>query len=251
MSGRQPAPHRDGRSNIEKEMNDALYSIYRNIKGPKYRLVIAENAPMPADAVAMDWVFAGAITADEIGEYGCAAISRQGFWLSRIDITFAEIARATARYEAAIREMAAVFVAAWSAGSATVVGYVPEVRGPGAESQTLPDRSKYWARISTQMVLDDAVVGRDDSGMPIRGGAGLVFVQCFGPKIGYEPAKQQLQQLVEIARRSFEGPKSPSGLRFENARLREPGSDREFQWISTVAEFFYSETATPGWPERA
>jgi hypothetical protein len=71
--------------------------------------------------------------------------------------------------------------------------------------------------------------------------AGILFVQCFGPMSGDAKVATRLPALAALAKNSFRGKKTTSGVWFRNVRTLELGPDGKFQRINAIAEFQYQE----------
>ena len=82
-------------------------------------------------------------------------------------------------YTEAVDQIFGIFNSDWEAGSASIVGYVPEIRWPGVEEPTKPDLTKYWARVSQQTVDDTQTGLRNGSCGQRYTASGLVFIQIF------------------------------------------------------------------------
>lgn len=146
-------------------------------------------------------------------------------------------------YEGARDEMFALFNAAWLAGTAAIVGYVPEVRWQGITKETKPDESKFWARVSLQ------TVGGEQASLSNCAGAigqkhytdfGLIFVQIFAPKSGQQ-SQLKLSRLGMLARNVFRGVSTDHKVWFRNARINELPDELEFHRLNVVAEYEYDE----------
>ena len=148
-----------------------------------------------------------------------------------------------AGYQNAKDEMFKLLNDAWDAGAAAIVGYVPDINWPLNEPAVPTDLSRYWATVSTQMVLEDqAALGNvENSNQKVYESAGILFVQCFGPMAGDPTVTTKLPALAALAKNSFRGMKTPSGVWFRNVRTRELGPDGKFQRINAIAEFQYRE----------
>lgn len=149
----------------------------------------------------------------------------------------------TTGYKNAKDEMFALFNTAWAAGSGAIVGGVaPEIRWPLDEKPDPTDFSLYWARVSTQLVVaDQAALGNgEDGGKILYASAGLIFVQCFGP-VGDKQVGVRLPALAELAKNSFRGKKTASGVWFRNCRTLEVGAADKWQQIKAIAEFQFQE----------
>lgn len=145
-------------------------------------------------------------------------------------------------YKTALNEMLTVFNTAWQAGAAAIVGYIPQVRWPDVEEPALPGASKYWARVSIQVVQEGEIaLGRDDQGKQRYGSAGLIGVQVFGPMTGDPLVGDRLRSLAILARDSFGGQVTASGVWFTNARIQPLVPDGDFARCNAVAEYQYQE----------
>ena len=163
----------------------------------------------------------------------------------------------TLTYDAAVDEMFGQFRAAWIAGSAAIVGYVPEVRWPGVEpknpdgSLKKPESDKYWARVSQQGVDDEqtslsACVESNEIGATLPASRftaiGLLFVQLFCPKT--DPQGVELgRKLASLSQRAYRGKKTSGGVWFRNVRIIEVEDEELWHRFNVVAEYEYDEVA--------
>lgn len=136
--------------------------------------------------------------------------------------------------QVAIDSMFGQFLTAWKAGSAAIVGYVPEVRYQGRIQQALPDASKYWCRLSEQTVLEN----RKAIGNVLFESSGLIYVQIFAPQ-SLPDGFQKARALANLARDAFRA-QNPL-VRFINARATEVPSEDGFHRFNTVTEYDYTE----------
>lgn len=149
----------------------------------------------------------------------------------------------TLEYDAARDEMFALFLTAWNANTTALVGYVPEVRWQGKEDGTKPDRSKFWARVSIQSVLEQQATLSNcvvEQGKKKYESAGLVFVQLFGPK-AVATAYDDLQKLAKVARNAYRGKTTPGNVWFRNVRINTLGPEELFYRLNVVAEYEFDE----------
>lgn len=72
-----------------------MYSLYRHKMQPQYRLVTTEDAPFPREAKAEDWRLVA--TVYELWSEATEAIKDKGYLLYRVDVTFKEIEKPSAR----------------------------------------------------------------------------------------------------------------------------------------------------------
>ena len=150
----------------------------------------------------------------------------------------------TTTYSAAVDEINAIFWNDWnSTKTSDIVGYVPAVRWEFVESQELPDSSKVWCRVSTQTVgieqttLSDSV---GEQGHRRYTATGLVFVQIFCPK-SLAQAGEFGRALSQVARNSFRGKSTQSGIWFRNARVNELPMEDLYYRFNVISEFEYDE----------
>jgi|SRR5688572_14082970 len=149
----------------------------------------------------------------------------------------------TVRYDEARDEMFALFKAAWDANTTAIAGYVPEVRWQGKELTTKPDRSKYWARVSLQSVLEQQATLSNcviEPGKKKYESAGLIFVQVFAPK-AIATAYDTLQKLAIVARDAYRGKTTPGNVWFRNVRINTLEPEELFYRLNVVGEYEFDE----------
>lgn len=148
----------------------------------------------------------------------------------------------TTGYRNAKDEMFALINVAVTTGGPGIVGYIPEIRWPLDEQPDPTDLSKYWLRVSTQMVVEDqkALGNGQDGGKLLYGSAGLLFVQVFAPMTDKGNAAKQ-DALCALVKNSIRGKKTASGVWFRNVREQEIGAADKWQQKKVAAEFQYQE----------
>lgn len=150
----------------------------------------------------------------------------------------------TAELDVAVKEMEALFNAAWQANSAAVFGYIPDIEWYGKESPSKVDRSKVWARFSTDNVFEEQATLSTCVDIPFQrryNASGLIFIQLFLPKTVANAVKNG-RKLAKVAQRAFRGKKSTSGVVFYNVRINDKLEPEElFYRINVVAEYDYDE----------
>lgn len=149
----------------------------------------------------------------------------------------------TCNRRTALNEMKALLNDAWQNSAQQIVGYTPDIRWPMVEEPSTPDMTKFFARFSTQTVLEgNAGIGDTTSiGTALYNTAGLLFVQLFGPMSGDAQVGDKLEQLAALVVGAYRGITSPSGVWFRNVRNQELTPDSKFQRRNVVAEFQYYE----------
>ena len=160
----------------------------------------------------------------------------------------------TATYEKAVDEMFAQFLNAWNAGSAAIVGYVPEIRWTGVKppegQPEKPAGDKYWARVTQETVIEEqtslsANVANVELGtLPASRytASGLLVIQLFCPKSDAR-SMEFGRKLAMLARSAYRGKKTESGVWFLNVRIQPLDSEELWNRFNVVAETEYDEVA--------
>lgn len=148
----------------------------------------------------------------------------------------------TATYTTSRDEIFGQFLTAWNLYAPSIVGYLPEVRWQDSEKETIPDGSKYWARLSVQTVTEEqTALGECDAPSKRRYTAsGLVFVQLFAPKSDSRGA-ELLGELAMIARNAYRGKSTAGSVWFRNCRIKELPMEDLFYCRNVVCEFEYDD----------
>jgi hypothetical protein len=150
----------------------------------------------------------------------------------------------SATYKQARDEMLALFNAAWSVETLTVLDEIPEIRWQGKEKKELPSREDFWCRISTQSVYESQITLSEnvtELGSRRYESSGLVFVQIFCPKVKKDSYEKGIL-LAEIAKNAFRGKKtSPGNVWFRNVRINNVEPEELWYRFNVIAEFEYDE----------
>jgi hypothetical protein len=86
-------------------------------------------------------------------------------------------------YQAAKDEMfAAVYNMLISSLVTTLLGYTPDIRFSGVAEPNEPDRTKYWVRISLQVVTDQQISLMNAYQNALFQADGLLYIQIFCPR---------------------------------------------------------------------
>lgn len=150
-----------------------------------------------------------------------------------------------ATYLQATDETFALLAAAWTdaAAGAIVGGVAPDIRWPGLEVEGNPPTDKFWLRVSTQGVAAPQT-GFSNGALPNANRrytpAGFVIVALFGPR-SQADAWEKLKALAQLARNTFRGKTTASGVIFRNVRIQELDPEALWHRIQVVAEFEYDE----------
>jgi len=145
-------------------------------------------------------------------------------------------------YEQAINDIFGLFNTAWTAGSTAIVGYVPEVRWPGVEVATAPDRSKFWARVSQKTINETQSTLRNGSSGQRYTNSGVCYVQIFCP-VSVSGSISKGRKLAEVARDAFRGKHSVNGVWFRNAKIVEMPTEQDWFAFTVQTDYIYDETA--------
>lgn len=145
----------------------------------------------------------------------------------------------TTTYPNAIDEMFAALRLPWNAQTTAIVGYVPEIRWPGVEEPDKPELKKFWARVSTQTVLERQATFRNGTDKRYTTD-GLLFVQLFCP-MSDKQAMDKGRRLAVVARNAFRGVETSSSIWFRNARINELSPDGKAYRFNIVTEYEYDE----------
>ena len=145
-------------------------------------------------------------------------------------------------YEQAINDMFGLFLTAWNAGSTATAGYIPEVRWPGVEVATSPDRSKYWARVSQKTSFEQQSTLRNGDNGQRYTTRGTLYVQVFCP-ISISGSLANGRKLAELARNAYRGKHSVNGVWFRNAKIMEMPTESDWYALTVQVDYLYDETA--------
>lgn len=142
-------------------------------------------------------------------------------------------------YDSARDEILGLFNEYWGAQTPAVNGgQAVDVLWPGVSSDP-PLADKPFARISVQHSTSNQSTFGETGGRRFRR-AGLVIVQVFAP-ISAGGGVALAERLAMIARDTYEGKGTPSGIWFRNAQIREIGATETWLQFNVVVEFIYDE----------
>lgn len=150
----------------------------------------------------------------------------------------------TTVYPQAVEEINRLFTVAWNANSPAAVGLAeaPEIRYNNLVYANPPPKTKYWCRISTQVIseeqatLSNCVVAPGQKHYQVEG---LVFVQIFAPMVA--DASSKLRLLAVVARNAFRGKEGVGRIWFRNVRINELKPEESFYRTNIVGEFEFNE----------
>lgn len=144
--------------------------------------------------------------------------------------------------------MNARFLAAFTVSAVvSLIGYQPVVLWAGIEKSQKPDTTKYYVRVSHQIVLTGQANLSGCEGLPGQKRyrtSGLTFVQLFAPTSDKQVREKALK-LATIARNAFRGNLAQGGediVWFRNARINNnlPIENDQYR-LNVVAEHEYDE----------
>lgn len=142
------------------------------------------------------------------------------------------------------KEMLALVDAAWQAGAAAIVGYVPDIRWQGVEEADLPGTDKFWMRASTNNVTTNQVGHRTvEPGVSdvVYRTVGFITLQIFAPMKGADSyAKGEL--LSSLGQRMFMASETGGGVWFRNPRIRELDNDGTWYRWNVIADYQFDQT---------
>lgn len=146
----------------------------------------------------------------------------------------------TTDYKGALNEIFFLINSAWKLNTGSIVGYVPEIKWPGSSNDTIPDASKFWARVSNKSVLcgqktlSESVVV---SGARRFENNGLVFFQLFAPKdVDSELKSINLSNMLLNTFR-----KGTPNVIIRNARIDELPNENGCVRRNIICEYEYDE----------
>lgn len=127
----------------------------------------------------------------------------------------------------------------WAAVMAPIVGTNHELRYYGLKYSSEVPVTKYWGRVSTQVVAEDQETLRN--GVRRYRTDGLVFVQLFVP-INDAQAATRLDTIADAIRNLFRHCTAADNVQFSRARIVD-NIDPEAAWLkaNVVSEFEYNQ----------
>lgn len=124
----------------------------------------------------------------------------------------------------------------------TFIDYEFPLRFVGIEYSTKPDRTKYWARVSTQIVSDQQASLSDVEGQRFYEAISLLYIQLFCPR-NVSKSLQNGRKMAEILQDQFRRRSTSDELWYRNPRIVELPETAEAYPINIVSEFWYKSIA--------
>lgn len=149
----------------------------------------------------------------------------------------------TIEFDKACDEMRALFFADWSADTAAIVGYVPDVRWNKNQKPAIPANDKFWLRFSILAATESQSTLSNCEGAPGKKAytaLGLVYMQLFCPKSDLS-ADDKGRKLSIVARNAFRGKRTPGAVWFRNVRIIDANDEELFYRFNIVAEYEYDD----------
>ncbi len=146
-------------------------------------------------------------------------------------------------YEEATDEILAVFNTVMKLNSATLIGYMLDIRWPGIIEPSKPDGSKFWARASIQTVASPQSSLSTCVEEPYQRRYttnGLLFIQFFCP-LSLATSMTQGRKLAIVSQNAYRGKKTAGGVWFKNVRINELPPEALFHRFNVVSEFEFDE----------
>lgn len=141
-------------------------------------------------------------------------------------------------YDAAIDAMFGIAKAIFDVNALAILGYVPDVRYPGAPLGTKPDRSRLWARVSSQIVTDGQASLTNALQQRMYEADGLLYIQLFCPRnVGASIDKGRL--IAKALQTSLRKDGLNGEIWFRKAKILELPESEESYPITVSAEFTY------------
>lgn len=128
----------------------------------------------------------------------------------------------------------------WLDRSSEIVGYIPEMRFQGVETNDPPGVPTFWARLSVVSLIDQQATLSTCSTVAYTRryrDNGRVVVQLFGPRNG-DNASEKLKQLAMLVQNRLRGTKTESGIWFRNSRIdANLANESLFQRVNVICEY--------------
>lgn len=141
-------------------------------------------------------------------------------------------------------EMFEVFLAAYQASVAGIVGYVPEVRYVGVFYSTVPDKSKFYVSVEKVYVGEDQLTISNCVGQPyLRHWEqfGFLAFEVFCPR-NVAGSYQKGEDIAELIKNAYRGKTTnESRIRFKKARIVSASPSEHFERLRVVVNYEFSE----------
>lgn len=144
-------------------------------------------------------------------------------------------------YQEAIDEISAFFYNAWSAGTTSIVGYIPKIFWDGQEESIKPYVDKFHVRFKIKSTLESQVTlqGNVDGGGARRyNNKGFVMIDIYSP-VSQSNHIVLLNELSVLSRDAFRGKRTASGVVFNNATIKNIGAVDTFYNNIVISDYNY------------
>lgn len=141
-------------------------------------------------------------------------------------------------YSAAVDAMFALALSVLTGFAAGELGYAPDVRFAGVPKSNPPDKTKLWARITSEVITDRQASLANANGVSIFEASGLLFVQIFCPRNvgGSLPIGRLIGAQLQNA---FRNNGSSGEIWYTAAKLKELPEDSSSYPILFSTRFYY------------
>lgn len=143
-------------------------------------------------------------------------------------------------YLTGLNEIREFIYTRWQAQSAVYAGYIPEMRFQGVEKETTPDKTKYWARLTVQSLIDQQATLSTESVTSYTRryrDNGRIVLQLFGPRYGSN-TNAILLELAMLVQNRLRGTKTQSGIWFRDAQVDASLAPEElFQRVNVICNY--------------
>lgn len=141
-------------------------------------------------------------------------------------------------YSDAIDELFGIVEAVFVSAPITALFGTIDVRWQGVGIASQPDRTKVWARVSTQMVTDMQIALAQNANKNLYEATGLLYVQLFCPR--NVATSMENGRTLALAMRNAFRKQSPSGeIWFRNQVITELPETTDFYPITVKTEYRY------------
>lgn len=124
----------------------------------------------------------------------------------------------------------------------TLLGYAPDVRYPGVPNANKPDKSKLWARCSSQIVTDVQASLSNVNNISFFFADGLFYIQLFCPRnVGGSIDKGRL--IAEALQKAYRASPLSGEMWYSKVKIVELAETEENYPINVSGEYQYKTTS--------
>jgi hypothetical protein len=148
-------------------------------------------------------------------------------------------------YTTALNQIFKVFDDAWTANAPGIVGYVPHILWYGSEEQNLPDRTKYWARVSHKILSTVQTSFRNGDIGQRYTNRGMLSIQIFCP-FTVSKGITKGRNLASLARNAYTNKETEGGVWFRGGKIVEGRIDKDWVPLTVLVETQFDELLSSG-----